>query len=627
MTLGRPELLHLLWLVPVVALLLVASLRSRRDALARLGSLVPARTSAGAQRVHRARAALWVAALALLLMAQAQPRWGYRWQEIRREGLDVMVVLDASRSMDAQDVSPSRMEQARREVLDLADILAGDRVGMVIFAGGAHPDVPLTLDYDVLRTNVRRSETARLLAQGSDLAGGIELGVQLMGDQTESDRAMIILSDGEDHSERAREAAQAAADAGVRLYTMGIGTTDGAPIPLEGGGFQKDRSGEVVLSRLDESLLRDIARIGSGAYVRAGAGMRDVQAIYEGEIRARLTGAEQGVRRDKIWNEHYQWPLAGAFLLLVAGAFVRPGPLRLSGVGGASAALLIALAAGRPAAAQAPGDPVADLARQQAERPDDLDLAERLGGALYGSGDFNRAFEVLDGVAERAASPERAARARTNAGLAAYRAGRLTQAVDAWDRVLQSDPENESAAANKAAVEQEIARRLQQDPPEQQPQDGEQQPQDGEQQPQDGEQQPQDGEQQPQDGEQQPQDGEQQPQDGEQQPQDGEQQPQDGEQQPGEPPPPSDGTNNDGEPQDPDEAGDTGPTEPLFGDPTDPADGEASDGEPQPGDPGADGPTRPGAVDPGEAERLLDTVEEGTPRVRTQNRKAGEKDW
>ena len=607
MTLGRPELLHLLWVVPLVALLLAASLRSREQALARLGSLVPARTSAGARRVHRARAALWVGALALLVAALAQPRWGYRWQEVQREGLDVMVVLDASRSMDAQDVLPSRMEQARREVLDLADILAGDRVGMVIFAGGAHPDVPLTLDYDVLRTNVRRSETARLLAQGSDLAGGIELGVQLMGEQTESDRAMIILSDGEDHSERAREAAQAAADAGVRLYTMGIGTTDGAPIPLEGGGFQKDRSGEVVLSRLDEGLLRDIARIGSGAYVRAGAGMRDVRGIYEGEIRARLTGAEQGIRRDKIWNEHFQWPLAGAFVLLVAGALVRPGPLRLSGVAGVGG-VLFALAAGRPLAAQVPSDPVADLARQQAEHPNDLDLAERLGGALYGSGDYNRAYEVLDGVAERATAPERAARARTNAGLAAYRAGRLTQAVEAWDRVLQVDPAHPAAAANKAAVEQEIARRLQQPPPEPQPQDGEPQPQDGEPQPQGGEPQPQDGEPQPQDGEPQPQGGEPQPQDGE-------------------PQPPSDGTNNDGPPPDPAAAGDTGPSEPLFGDPDETPPSDGRDGDAEQGAPGSDGPARPGAVDPAEAERLLDSVEEGTPRVRTQDRNAGEKDW
>ena len=136
MTWGRPEWLHLLWGLPILAVLLWAALQRRQTLLARLGPLASARVSARATWVHGGRALLWLAAMTCGVLALAQPRWGYRWQELKREGLDLVVVLDVSRSMDVQDVAPSRMEQARREVLDLTELLAGDRVGLVVFAGG-----------------------------------------------------------------------------------------------------------------------------------------------------------------------------------------------------------------------------------------------------------------------------------------------------------------------------------------------------------------------------------------------------------------------------------------------------------------------------------------------------------
>ena len=206
--------------------------------------------------------------------------------------------------MKAADVQPDRMERARREVLDLADILAGDRVGMVLAAGGAHPDVPLTLDYDVLRANVKRDETARRLPAGSDLAAGIDVAVELFGERGESDRALLILSDGEDHGGEARAAA--GRPWAGRLHPRHGRGHDGWRLPLEGGGFQKDAAGQVVLSRLDEDR-SGLARIGGGAYVRSSAGAADIRAIYEGEIRPRLQGAEQGVR-DRIWNSTTSGP-------------------------------------------------------------------------------------------------------------------------------------------------------------------------------------------------------------------------------------------------------------------------------------------------------------------------------
>lgn len=621
MSWGNPLALHLLWLAPLVAVALWAAWRSRRSALQRLGPVAAERTSDRALRVHAWRLGLWWVALVLGVVALAQPRWGYRWQELKREGLDLVVLLDVSRSMDATDVSPSRMERARREVLDLVDLLAGDRVALVIFAGGAFPRMPLTLDYGVLTHVVRDSATESLVAQGSDLGAAMETGLALLGDKGAADRAMLLITDGEDHEGRALEVAERLAAADVHLYVLGVGTADGAPIPVAGGGFKKDKNGRMVLSKLDEELLTDLARAGKGAYVRSGGGNQDLRDIYEGEIRGRLQGAEDGVRREKVWDERFQWPLGAALLLLIGAGLLRPGRLRIPG--GVAAALVAALAL--PARAQAP-DPAAGavdrLAAEQARRPDDPALAEQLGVALHQAGRHNEAHGVFTSLAERAVDPDRRQRARYNAGLAAYRSGRLTRAAEDWQRLLQEAPEGalaEQAQQNLGLVQQELARRTGQEPP---PQSGDQQgePQDGDQQ---GDQQgePQDGDQQgePQGGDQQgePQDGDQQ---GEPQEGDGTNDAQDAEQGEQSAEPPTPGTAEDlqrtgaeEDPQGTNEAQATGEQGADTGAP------EAAAGD--------DTPQRPGSIAAGEAEKMLDSVQEGSPRVRARRRAVGEKDW
>jgi Ca-activated chloride channel family protein len=576
------ELLYGLWGLPVLAILLWLALRARRRALARLGALLSGRSGPDAQRIHRQRAVLLLAAIGLCVVALARPQWGFRWQEQRSEGVSLVVVLDVSRSMDAEDVSPSRMERARREVWDLAELLAGDRVGLVLAAGGAHPQMFLTLDYDTFARMTRQASTATLRAQGSDLGAAIDKSVELL-DGSEGDRAILLISDGEDQIGEAVAAAKRAAELGIRLYTLGVGTPEGAPIPLPGGGFQKD-GGDVVISRLDEDTLRDIAEAGSGAYVRSVAGASDIRAIYLDEIRGKLSGAEQGVRREKIWTERYQWFLAAGLLLLLIGHALRPGPLRLRGAG---LVLLLAL----PGVSRADGTEIDRLIQEQVHHPDDLDLAERLGAALLKEGRFQEAAEVLDGVADRSLDSEQRGRARYNAGLAEYGAGRLTAAVEDWQRVLTDNPGHGPAKQNAEAVQAEINARMQEEPPPEDSQDGD--PQDGD--PQDGD--SQDG-QQSQDGS--PQDS-QQSQDGD--PQDS--QPQD------------DGTTNPDNSQPLSEAGDTG---------------QSAGGEPRDGELGEDAAGQASAGQEGEisedaAMRLLGGVEEGEPRVEITPESRGGKDW
>lgn len=584
---GSEALLYVLWGLPILALLLWLALRSRQRALDKLGALLSSRTSAGTSRIHRYRAVLLLVAVGLCVTALAQPRWGYRWQEQRSEGVSMVVILDVSRSMDAEDVSPSRMERARREVRDLASMMAGDRVALVLSAGGAHPLMFLTLDYDTFERMARQASTATLRAQGSDLGAAIDQAVELLAG-SEGDRAILLISDGEDQVGEAVAAAARAGEAQIRLYTLGVGTPEGAPIPLPGGGFQKD-GGEVVITRLDEDTLRNIAETGSGAYVRSVAGASDIRAIYLDEIRGKLSGAEQGVRREKIWTERYQWFLGAGFLLLLIGHALRPGALRLRGAG--LALLLLTL----PGAARADNAEIDQLIQQQIRRPDDLALAERLGAALLEEGRFDEASDILDNIADRSLEPEQRDRARYNAGLAEYGSGRLTAAIEDWQRVLTDDPEHAAAKQNAEAVQAEISARMQEEPPPEDSEDGE--PQDGD---------PQDGEQ---DGD--PQDGEQ---DGEP---DGE--PQDGEQTP----PEHDGTTAPDESQ-PAPTGDTGEPDSEQAEPT--ADGEP--GEPEEGEGSAQAAAgEEGEISEDAAMRLLNSVEEGEPRVEITPESRGGKDW
>jgi Ca-activated chloride channel homolog len=590
MSWGRPDALYLLWLLPLLLVFLVVALRARSRALARLGALAAGLSSPRAGQLHVARAALWFLAIVCGVVALAQPRWGFRWEELKREGFSLVVVLDVSSSMAAEDVSPSRMERARREVVDLAEQLEGDRVGLVLFAGGAYPRMPLTLDYNALVQMVDDSDTTTIRTQGSDMGAAIDAAVLLLGPAGPADRAILIISDGEDHSGRAVEAATKAAADGVRLYTLGVGTEDGAPIPVAGGGFKNDGDGRVVLSRLDEGVLQDVARAGGGAYARSVAGTGDVVGLYTDELRGKLQGAEQGVRRDKVWDERFQWPLAAAILLGLLGQALRPSPLRPRRLATAAALLLVLGVARAEQSAE-----VARLLAAQVEHPGDLGIAEQLGEALYKAGDYAAAERVLGDVAPRAPGADQ--------GLAAYRGGDLTRAVERWKQVAPDAPVAGQAQQNAAAVSKEISLRQQEQQDQQDQQDQEQQDQDQQQEGQQGE--PQDGQQgEPQDGQQgEPQD---QPQDGQQ----GQEQQQDGQQ-------------GQAQPADPQQPGDPKPGEggqieaQDGGQDTGGEAGAAAQGAEQGGD----------KLSPDAAGRMVDGVQEGKPRMAVGADSNNEKDW
>ena len=557
---GAPQWAVMIWLLPVLAVLVVFTLRKRAQAVVSLGALIDQRIGSNSRSRHRRRLVLLWLGVCLVVVALAQPQLGFRWKELKQEGLSIVIVLDTSLSMYAEDVSPSRMERAHREIMDLSEILQGDRVGLVLFSGGAYTRMPLTLDYNALRSMARKSTPATLRSQGSDLGAAIREAHKVLGPEGKAARAIIIISDGEDQVGDGPVAAKAAIDDGVRVFAMGVGTMDGAPIPLADGGFKKDEDNSLVLTRLGESVLQEVAQIGQGAYVRSVAGSADVRAIYGDEIVGKLKRSEQLVRREKVWLERYQWPLGIAWVLSLLAFVVR-------GRGTIVAIVLLSMMKATPASAAT--KTIEELSAQQISQPDNMEIASQLGQALFQAGRFNEAEEVLRSVADRTTDAGVKVRSRYNAGLAAYRGGRLTSALEAWQRVLQDQPEHAAAGKNAAAVQAEIQKRLGEEPP---PQDGE---------------------------------NNESSEDSEPSEESDSSQENDGTREP---------------PKDP-ASGDTGASPEAEPTPPEPSEGATDTGKaPTP-------PTEVGEISAQEAERMFDAVEEGDPRVIINPASKGGKDW
>jgi len=463
MSFGEKASLHGLWVIPLLAVLVIWARSNARGELRRLfgASLSERIAPAGLWRRRAWQSTFALLGLAFAVVALAQPRWGHSWQEKEVTGLEVVVALDVSRSMDAEDADPSRMERARREVLDLLVALPSSRVGLVVFAGGAYPRMPQTLDHQALRGILKRTDTETIRAQGSSIAAALKESLGLMDLERNSDRAIVLLSDGESWDPQIDVQLKALVDEGVRVYSIGIGTESGAPIPNERGGFKKDR-GEVIITQLQEGLLKQVASETGGAYIRSVGGASDTRELVSA-LNAQLRASAQGSAREKVWNERFQWPLGAALFLLLCAAFL--GETRFTSKKRATALVLL-LAVGIPQAAHAVEEQAVDVRDPRAL----WSLAQR----QMQANEHEQAYRTFSEIADRAVDPAIRLGARYNAGNAAYGAGRLDEAVQAWDRALELDPSLDAAQKNADAVRQEIAQRLQEPPPEEEEsQDGE----------------------------------------------------------------------------------------------------------------------------------------------------------
>jgi len=315
-----PQLLWLLAVVPAAAGFFVSALRRRREALQQfaearlLRALVPDLDD----RRQRWRAGMLVAVLALMLLALAGPLWGFHWEEVHREGVDIIVALDTSRSMLAEDVKPNRLERAKLAVEDLVKQLHGDRIGLIAFAGSAFVQCPLTLDYDAFAVSLHAVTVGIIPKGGTALAEAIGSGVEAFEGHQGKHEALILITDGEDHEGRIDDATKQAADRGIKIYTVGIGTPDGDLIPITVQGqqtFLKDRKGQVVKSRLDDETLKTIATTTGGAYVHASGPNLGLDEVYNDYI-GKMEKRELKSAMERRFEERFQIPLLVAVALL-----------------------------------------------------------------------------------------------------------------------------------------------------------------------------------------------------------------------------------------------------------------------------------------------------------------------
>jgi len=522
------------------------------------------------------RTLLRVAALGLIVVALAGPKWGFHWQEVKRQGIDVIVALDTSRSMLATDVKPDRLERAKLAILDLLPRLQGDRIGLVAFAGTAFLECPLTVDYAAFERSLRSVEVGIIPRGGTALARAIDISLEGFDARQGKYEALILITDGEDHEGDLKAAAQRAVDHGVKVYTVGIGTPDGELIPAPDGGFVKDRSGQVVKSRLDDVPLKEVALATGGAYVQGlGPGL-GLDEVFQDHI-AKMERREVASALERRYEDRFQLPLAAAVALLIIEWLVplrrtpRRGSWRKS-VAAGSMALCLPLLVGF---FDPPGDRAAegnqlyadgkyeDAASKYGEglidAPASPLLEFNLTTALYKQGKYDDALAALNKLAANG-DPAWTAPVAYNMGNIHFRLGagaettNPQQALQSWEqaladykRAMVADAADENAKFNHEFVSRridELKKKLE----EQQKQKEEKEQQKQEQQQQDQQKQDQGQQDQPQES-QKPQDQQQGEQGGEPQP--AEDQPQ-AQQQPGEDQQP--GEQQQGQPE-PDQAG------------------------------------------------------------------------
>jgi Ca-activated chloride channel homolog len=490
--------------------------RQRARALAEFvaAALQPTVTRDVDPRRRSLRASLLVAAAALMVLALAGPMWGFRWEQVRRQGIDLVIALDTSRSMLATDVKPNRLARAKLAVRDLVDQARGDRLALVPFAGTAFLQCPLTLDTGAFLQSLDAVEVGIIPRGGTALATAIDASLDAFEGREASHQAVVLITDGESHEGDLDAAIARAKERGVRIFTVGIGTPEGELIPGEKGGFLKDRKGQVVKSRLDRDTLERIAIETGGVYLQAAGAGLGLPELYRDHI-ATLDKRELESTLERRFELRYQLPLALAFLLLVTEALLgeRGGGGWRRWRGAAAAAVLAGLSVGwlDPHASAREGNRLYDAGKydEAVERyhqalvddPDSPRLHFNLGDARYKSGKYDDALSSFSGVTTRDDEPARTARVAYNVGNTKFRQGEAVEASEpqkalslwaeslaAYRRALGADPDDVDAKFNHELVEKKIAA-LQKKLEEQQNKQQQQQPQQQDQQKQDQDQQ------------------------------------------------------------------------------------------------------------------------------------------
>jgi len=492
MSFGAPIWFWALLAIPVLAVLFA---RAEQRGVTKLREFVSPRLlpqlAATVNRSRRVlRFALVMLGLALAIVSLARPQWGYIYEDVKRKGLDLLFAVDTSRSMLSNDVQPNRLERVKLAAQDLVNQLQGDRVGLIAFAGRAFLQAPLTIDYEAAVESINDLDTKTIPEGGTNISEAINLAVNTFGKSAAGNRALIIFTDGEELNGDAAKTAKSAADAGVRIFTVGVGTPQGSLIPINsddgGTAFVKDSAGQVVKSKLDEKRLREVAQATGGFYLHLDDGPRTMSQLYSQGL-ANMKAADIDARLGRRPIERYEWPLGAAMLALTMSILigerkrvhVRARSPRWSKIAVPATALLFIFVG--PVFGTATGlnlyregkynDAYQSFQQDLNSHPDSSEKEKiefDAGAAAFKMGDYNKA---LQSFSDSLLSSDKALQENSHFNLGRTLEDRadmdetndntlkdLTDAASHYESTLRLNPKNEAAKANLEEVRKKIER-------------------------------------------------------------------------------------------------------------------------------------------------------------------------
>jgi Ca-activated chloride channel homolog len=465
----RIEMLFLIWIVPMLLMVFIYGMKKRTKILSGFSCAhgLNAIVRDVSPRARRVKAGLLLGVVLFIILALTGPQYGYRWQKIERKGIDIILALDCSKSMLATDIQPTRLERAKHEIIDLLNMLEGDRIGLVAFAGTAFLQCPLTLDYEAFNLFLDNLTPDFFPVGGTDIHSAVTTAISGFNKNDNSEKAIILITDGESTGHDPLEAAKRAKDADVKVFCIGVGKPEGVPVPDLKGGFKKNQAGKIVLTRLEQETLKKIAAFTQGAYVRSVAGDMDLEEIYLNQIREKTKGTTLSSSRKQLWEDRYQWAaLAGiifliidmflpaikkrAILILLAGLILfHHTPVYAKSASGENRKGIEAYEKGDYSAA------LNHFIEAQLKDPDKPEIFYNIGNAYYKLNDFQSAEKSYE-QAMKTDKPELRQKILYNIGNSKYRMNMLDQAISGYEDALKINPQDHDARQNLEFVKKKL---------------------------------------------------------------------------------------------------------------------------------------------------------------------------
>jgi Ca-activated chloride channel homolog len=479
MKFAYPEMLFLLWIVAIAAGFTVYGIRKQKQILSNFASKTSLNSIAPKNSFTRKwiKGLLLVSALIFLVFAISGPLLGFKWKKIEQKGVDIMIALDCSRSMLCEDIKPSRLKRAKREIIDLLEKIKSDRAGLVAFSGEAVLQCPLTLDHNAFNIFLDVLEPDYLPVGGTNIGGAITTCINSFETDTNSSKAIILITDGENTADTSvKDIIKKASDQGIKIFCIGMGSEDGAPIPDKNGGFKKDNNQDLVISKVDEEGLKELAALGNGIYVRSVTGDMDLDIIYSEGIRAGMEKKTLKSFRQKVWENRFQWFLLPCIIILLAELIISREKKTIN--------LLIIIAVSFTVVTINIPDSHAGIGTKikvgsdvkegikafeeqnfgraekkfidaQLKDPDNAGLYYNIGTAAYKNQDYDSALKNFQ-IALKTSDPELKHKTLFNIANTKYNQGRLKKAIEDYEKILQEYPSDNMAKENLEFVKKKL---------------------------------------------------------------------------------------------------------------------------------------------------------------------------